>query len=237
MKRRSAPGKGWPASLGARLPEGLRAAAPLAPALALLALGTWGFGVLGEDVLRGDPIVGLDERFAAWLHQHQVATLTTLMEGVTMLGSGRVLDPLAVIAVAWLLLRRRWGEAGLVALAVLGAEVLTAGLKAGFERRRPFFGDPLATETSFSFPSGHATVSLACYGALAVVLVRAHPARRAAIGAGAVALIALIGFSRLYLGVHFLSDVLAGFSAGLVWLTLCVLAVLGPRPTGRRSAR
>ncbi len=227
--RQAARGPRWLESLGARVPEGLRSAAPLLPALAILALGLWGFGVLSEDLLTGDPIVAFDRQLADWLHAHQIGALTVVLRGVTTLGSALVLIPLAVAAVVWPLSRRRWGEAGLIVMAIVGAELLTVALKAGFGRERPFFADPLATETSFSYPSGHATVSLALYGALAVLLIRAYPTRRALITAGAAALIVLIGFSRLYLGVHFLSDVLAGFSAGLVWLTLCVVAIFGPR--------
>lgn len=233
--RRPAREPGWVESLGARVPEGLRSAAPLLPALAILALGLWGFGVLSEDLLTGDPIVAFDRQLADWLHAHQVGALTVVLRGVTALGSALVLIPLAVAVVAWLLIRRRWSEAGLIVMAIVGAELLTVGLKAGFGRERPFFPDPLATETSFSYPSGHATVSLALCGALAVLLVRVYPARRVPLVAGAGALIALIGFSRLYLGVHFLSDVLAGFSAGLVWLTLCVIAIFGPRLTRLRE--
>jgi membrane-associated phospholipid phosphatase len=229
--------RGWTRSLGARLPEGLRAATPLLPALAILALGLWGFGALSEDVLTGDPLVAFDARLADWLHEHRVGAVTVVMRAVTTLGSAPVLISFAAAVLVWLLSRRRWGEAGLVLLATVGAELLTTGLKVGFGRERPFFPDPLATETSFSYPSGHATVSLALYGALAVLLVRAHPTRRAPIMVGAGALVLLIGFSRLYLGVHFLSDVLAGFSAGMVWLTLCVIAVFGPRLTRRVVSR
>lgn len=232
MKRAARPG--WLESLSLRLPDGLRDAAPLLPALAILALGLWGFGALSEDVFTGDPIVAFDLRLTDWLHFHQVGALTVVMRGITALGSALVLVPIALAVIAWRLGRRRFGEAGLIVMAIVGAELLTTGLKAGFERQRPFFTDPLATETSFSYPSGHATVSLALYGALAVLLVRAHPARRLPIMAGASALVVLIGFSRLYLGVHFLSDVLAGFSAGLVWLVLCVVAIFGPRLSWQR---
>jgi membrane-associated phospholipid phosphatase len=210
-----------------RLPPGLRAAAPLAPALVLLALGLWGFGVLAEDVFTGDPIIRLDAQLANWLHERQTTVLTDVMRFVTRLGSATLLVPLAVVVVAGCLGRRRWADAGFVTLAIAGAQLLTTGLKLGFHRQRPFFADPLAIESSFSFPSGHATVSLAFYGAAAVLLARACPARRALVYTGAGALIGLIGFSRLYLGVHYLSDVLGGFSAGMAWLVLCVLAVFG----------
>lgn len=174
----------------------------------------------------------LDQQVADWLHSHRSDWLTPLMRAVTTLGSAWVLAPLALGTIAYLVARSSRRSAGLVALAIVGGEVLTPGLKAGLERRRPFFADPLASESSPSFPSGHATVSLAVYGVLAYLASRrlGNSAAGRVVLAGAVALVLTIGFSRLYLGVHFLSDVLAGLSAGLAWLVLCVLAVDVRRP-------
>jgi undecaprenyl-diphosphatase len=118
-------------------------------------------------------------------------------------------------------------DALFVALAFAGAEVITFGMKQGFRRERPFFEDPLATASSFSFPSGHSLVSLAVYGSIALVAARHAGSRRAAaaiLSAAAVWILA-IGFSRLYLGVHFLSDVVAGFAAGAAWLALLYAAI------------
>ena len=114
-----------------------------------------------------------------------------------------------------------------VIAAFVGSEVLTYALKQGFHRQRPFFPDPLATESTFSFPSGHSTVSIAVYGALAFITARQLTSWRASIAvlAGTATLVAAIGFSRLYLGVHFLSDALAGLTGGLAWLVLCILAI------------
>ena len=218
-----------------------RGVSPRALALALLLLfaSLWAVGVLTEDVVTGDPIVRLDRQVADWLHDHRSAELTSLLRAVTTLGSAWVLVPLALGTVAYLLAKGARRRAVLVALAIVGAEVLTLGLKTGFERRRPFFADPLASESSFSFPSGHATVSLAVYGALAYLACRrlGNAAAGRAVLIGAVLLVVLIGFSRLYLGVHFLSDVLAGLSAGLAWLVLCVLAVDLRRPPNEGITR
>jgi membrane-associated phospholipid phosphatase len=100
-------------------------------------------------------------------------------------------------------------------------------LKATFERPRPSFDDPVATAGWFSFPSGHALSSIALYGTLAYVLgsaLRSQRARAASL-AGVAVLVATIGFSRLYLGVHYLTDVLAGYSAGLAWLLFTIAVV------------
>lgn len=203
----------------------------LALALLLICASLWAFGVLAEDVVTGDPIVRLDQQLANWLHDHGSSDLTSLLRAVTTLGSAWVLVPLALGSVAYLLARGSRRSAGLVALAIVGAEILTLGLKAGFERQRPFLADPLVSESSFSFPSGHATVSLALYGALAYLTSRRMgTVAGLSVLLGAALLVLLIGFSRLYLGVHFLSDVLAGFSAGLAWLVLCVLALAPTSP-------
>jgi membrane-associated phospholipid phosphatase len=105
--------------------------------------------------------------------------------------------------------------------------VLANGMKLGFRRERPFSPDPLATESTFSFPSGHALVSLAVYGSIALLLARriSSPPWRVLVLGGAGLLVLAIGFSRLYLGVHFLSDVLAGFAAGTAWLALLYVAL------------
>ena len=192
--------------------------------LLVLAAGGWVFGMLAEEVAEDD--TGLDNRVANELHEHATRPLTEFFEAVTTLGNGIVLAGVAAIA-AYLLARRRYyAEAVLMVLAYVGAEVLSYSLKLAFRRDRPFFTDPLATVSTYSFPSGHATVSVAVYGALSLVLLRrlTGPARLVCLAA-AVLLVSLIGFSRLYLGVHFLSDVLAGFSVGLAWLALCVVVL------------
>jgi undecaprenyl-diphosphatase len=180
--------------------------------------------------------VQFDQELAADLHDQATPALTTAFKTVTVFGNAGVLVPATVLGVVLLAWRRRIYDATLLGLAVIGAELLTLALKLGFERERPFFPDPLATASGFSFPSGHATASLAFYGALAVLGVRRFGslAARATILGGAVLFVLAIGFSRMYLGVHFLSDVLAGFSVGLAWLTLCVLALHLQRV--RRSA-
>jgi membrane-associated phospholipid phosphatase len=192
--------------------------------LLVLAAGGWVFGALAEEVAEDD--TGLDNRIADELHEHATRPLTEFFEAVTTLGNGIVLAGVAAIA-AYLLARRRYyPEAVLMVLAYVGAEVLSYSLKLAFRRDRPFFTDPLATVSTYSFPSGHATVSVAVYGALCLVLLRllTGPARVVCLAA-TVLLVSLIGFSRLYLGVHFLSDVLAGFSVGLAWLALCVVVL------------
>jgi membrane-associated phospholipid phosphatase len=192
---------------------------PLLGALLALALSLWAFGaIVDEQILEGE--TRTDERLAVWLHGRATEPLTDVFRAVTRLGNFITLFAVTLVAVVIFWRRRERIDAAFVALAALGAQVLSTGMKLGFRRDRPFFPDPLATESTFSFPSGHALVSLAVYGSIALVLARrlsSHTQRALLLGATALLVIA-IGFSRLYLGVHFLSDVLAGYAAGAAWL-------------------
>jgi undecaprenyl-diphosphatase len=199
---------------------------PLGLALGVLTIGAWAFGAVAEEVAEGDTATN-DQRVADWLHGRATDPLTDVFRAVTWTGNGGFLAVVVLVAVALLWRRRLVTDALFVVLAFAGAEVITFGMKQGFRRERPFFQDPLATASSFSFPSGHSLVSLAVYGSIALVVARHARSRRVAataLGVAAVWILA-IGFSRLYLGVHFLSDVVAGFAAGAAWLALLYLAL------------
>jgi membrane-associated phospholipid phosphatase len=189
----------------------------------------------------GGTIVRVDGRFAVALHAQATPAATTGFEVVAQLGSTAVLLAVATVAAACLTRLGRRLDAAFLIVAFAGAETLTWTLKAVFQRERPSFDDPIATASSFSFPSGHALVSFAVYGALAYVLVESLRSRRAraACVAGAAVVVTAIGFSRLYLGVHYLSDVLAGYAVALAWL-LVIATVLERQPrlsiTWARSA-
>jgi membrane-associated phospholipid phosphatase len=191
--------------------------------LLVLTGGAWVFGVMAEELAEGDTEV--DMRFADWLHEHASTGWTEFFEFVTFLGNVPTLVAVTFVAAVVLWRKRQTAELQLLLLAVVGTQILTFGLKLGFERERPFFSDPLATENTYSFPSGHASVSLAVYGTLGYIAARHASTRRAQLGwlGAAALLVLLIGFSRLYLGVHFLSDVIAGFSLGLAWVAFCVV--------------
>jgi membrane-associated phospholipid phosphatase len=198
---------------------------PLVGALLILATSLWGFGLLADNVIEKE--TGNDQRLAEWLRGRATDPLTDVFRAITTLGNFVTLVVVTVIAVAVLWRRRERTDGVFVAFAFLGAQVLSSAMKLGFRRERPFFPDPLATESTFSFPSGHALVSLAVYGSIALVLARRLRRRRDRIVLfGATGLLVLaIGFSRLYLGVHFLSDVLAGFAAGAAWVALLYVAL------------
>ena len=221
LLRRLTPGQ----YLGLHLTLGLAAAAGC----------IWLFGGLAEDVTTGDPLVRFDRSAAAYLHSLATPSLTTFFLVVTALGSIETIALLGMIVAAILAKRRRWAYLGTWIAAVGGSVVLDRLLKELFARPRPFFEHPLLLETSYSFPSGHAMESLVVYGMLAYFAVLALESWRARTAAvfGAVLLVLLIGFSRMYLGVHYFSDVVAGYAAGGVWLS----ALITGAETIRRSKK
>jgi undecaprenyl-diphosphatase len=199
----------------------------VAGALGLIAACLYVFADLAEDTSTNDAIVGWDTRFNHWLNHESTDRLNSIFRFVTFFGGTICLSVLAVAACALLVRRGRRADALLVALAYAGSEILTAVFKNAFERERPPFHDPALSFSTFSFPSGHSSVSAAVYGALAIVVVRSLRDRRAQVltVVATAALVLAIGFSRVYLGAHYLSDVLAGLSLGLAWLTICVVAL------------
>lgn len=187
----------------------------------------WLFGRLAEDVVSNDSPVIFDQTAAAAVHELITPGLTTFFLGITTLGSkeaialGSLIG--AVVFSAW---RRRLLFATWL-IAAGGSVVLVLLLKAHFARPRPYLEQPLLLETYYSFPSGHALEAVVLYGMLAYFAVLALRTgwACAAVVFGTSLLVLLIGFSRMYLGVHYLSDVTAGFAAGGAWLSLCITAM------------
>jgi undecaprenyl-diphosphatase len=185
------------------------------------------FIAIAEDVATGDPIVRMDQGIADWLHAHGNPALTAFLLGVTHLHSTAGIAALTVVFSAYLAWRRAWYWLLTVGLTMAGGMVLNTVYKQAFQRARPVWDHPLLTLTSYSFPSGHTAGATLFYGLLAAYLLPRFRslAARAACVAGAVAMVALVGFSRMYLGVHYLTDVLAAACASAAWLALCLLIV------------
>lgn len=171
------------------------------------------FAWLAREVLAG-AAQPLDLAIRGAVHRHAFPALTFAMRVLTWAGSPAVLFPLgALLIVRWVRQGRRRSALSF-AITVLGAVLLEQALKLAFARPRPapFFN--LAAPLSYSFPSGHALASCCFYGFLAAVA----RGRQALAWVAAALLVALIGFSRVYLGVHYPSDVIAGYAAAVVWL-------------------
>ncbi len=188
----------------------------------------WLFGGITEDVIHHDPLTLLDFRLADWLRAHETPLGVRIAVAASLVGSPVAMAALA-IAVALLLVRRRWWiTLGGWLAAFAGGAVLDWLLKTIIQRPRPTGAAAFLHGVSFSFPSGHAMGSLIGFGMLAYIVLAYWPAtrRHVALVIGlAVVLIVAIGFSRLYLGVHYFSDVVGGYAAGLVWLATCVSGV------------
>jgi membrane-associated phospholipid phosphatase len=197
---------------------------------ALLVVSLALFADVAEDYLTGDPIVRWDVHLARWLHIHSSPTLVSVFQVATYAGSAVVLGAITAVACGVLLRRRRLNEALFLAFVAIGIELANGGVKLLFHRPRPELA--FVHLDTYSFPSGHAASSTAVYGALAFVLARhAGVLARVAWGCAAVVVVTVVGFSRLYLGAHYLSDVLGGFSFGAAFLfaSLLLLELYGDR--------
>lgn len=142
---------------------------------------------------------------------------------ITALGGFGVLALVTLLAVGYLLMLRKWLGAAMLLLATLGGTAVSEGLKVGFARPRPDLVAHAVEVTSMSFPSGHAMLSAVTYLTIGALLAHAQERAllRGYILAAAVLLTLLIGMSRVYLGVHWPTDVLAGWCLGAAWALLC----------------
>ncbi|HEX7284802.1 MAG TPA: phosphatase PAP2 family protein [Candidatus Angelobacter sp.] len=182
----------------------------------------WLFGWIAGEMLEGDTRA-FDFAIRNWVHGFASPGLTRAMTAISLLGYDVLIVELVVAVVIFLRLRWRRAAAWL-AVSMAGALALDLALKFAFRRQRPqpFFGD---APHSFSFPSGHALSSFVFYAVLAgLIAQRIRPqALRVAVGAAAGAVIAAIGLSRIYLGVHYPSDVIAGYLAAAIWVSALLL--------------
>jgi len=204
----------------------------------VLLAAAWLFGAIAEDVVNQDaPLGTLDLSVASWLHAHATPLLTTLMLGASHLGAPLTVIVVTAIASTLLVFRGDRYRALMLVAAVTGGGLMNVLIKLAVHRHRPVFTDPIQTLTSFSFPSGHAVGATVLYGALALVMTSlASELRvRTAVIALALLLIIAVCFSRIYLGVHYLSDVVAGFLEGIVWLGTCLFAMNALRKRNLRA--
>jgi membrane-associated phospholipid phosphatase len=201
--------------------------------VAILVLTAWLFGVIAGEVIEGGPIIAVDLQVANWLHAHAHAApgLTRAMLFLTHWNS--VAGVLAMSALLGCILFRRRLDYWLLALAVIvpGGMAVNILMKFAFARARPMFDEPLVVLHTYSFPSGHASGATLFYGFLACLLVRhiASNGKRAAIIFAAALMVAAVCFSRVYLGAHYMTDVIAGVAEGLAWLAICIPAMTSLR--------
>lgn len=195
--------------------------------VALILLAALAFGEIAEDVVEGDKITLIDVQLAHWFRERATAGFTELMLFITHWNGIVGSSIMGVLLAAWFWYRKAHYWLVVVLVAVPGGMLLNVALKHIFQRARPSLEDPLLTLSTYSFPSGHTAAATVFYGLLACYLVRrvrTWPAR-AAILAACVAMVMLVALSRMYLGVHYLSDVLAASAEGAAWLAVCITAV------------
>jgi undecaprenyl-diphosphatase len=194
-------------------------ATPLLVSLACAVVSLLLFAGLAEEMLEGDTL-HFDTAVRQFVHSRSSARLTAAMQFFTLLGSSLFVSIAATSGCVALWVTRRRRKALFLAITILGGSLLMWVLKMSFHRQRPqpFFDTHLPA--SYSFPSGHALLSFCLCGAAAALFSgdQKKPWIRIAIWSIAVVLAVAIGYSRIYLGVHYPSDVLAGYLGALVWV-------------------
>lgn len=208
-----------------RLTRGQYFGLELTVGAALFIVAAWMFGGIAEGVVTHESITSVDEQIARWFHAHELPSVTAVMRAVSALHTW----PIGMLAGGFLLyvwIRREQLWAIFALCAVVGGIGLNTVLKLAFHRQRPTLSGLSSAMHTYSFPSGHTLAATLIYGVVVAYAVRkanSHAAR-IAIVAAAIAIVTLVALSRIYLGVHYLSDVLAAVTEGVGWLALCYTA-------------
>jgi undecaprenyl-diphosphatase len=206
-----------------------RAALGLSVTIGLVVIGLtgWAFGAITQDVVARESST-IDDPVNRLFISHRDPTLTSASKAITFLGSAPVLIFLVLlVGLVWFLRRRTWRPLLLGIGAYGGATILSNSIKALIDRPRPPASEWLVHVSGSAFPSGHATESVAVYGIIAALAAAATPywGRRVGVWVGALIIWTMVGTTRLYLGVHWLTDVLGGTALGGVWLFSFLTAV------------
>jgi membrane-associated phospholipid phosphatase len=185
------------------------------------------FATVAAQVAAGQALTRLDVELAHWLRANATPELTAWMLAVTHLHSTFAVSCYATLAGVVFALRRAWLPLATVFFGIAGGLMLNLAMKLAFQRARPVVDDPLLTLATYSFPSGHVVGTTLMYGLLVLwAFARTrHPLARVVAVLGAAAMIGLVAFTRMYLGVHYLSDVVAGAAEGVAWLAICLTAL------------
>ncbi len=212
---------------------GIHAIASFAVALA----ATIGFVELADEIGVNEELAVFDERLRGALSKHVEAPTLEVFATITHLGDRNLLLILGVGIGTYFLFKRWWLHLVTWGLATGVGGILVRLLKAQFERTRPIHEHALTDSSGWSFPSGHASGAVFVYGMLGYFIVRHTPAVwHIPIALASILLVVFVGFSRVILQVHYLSDVLAGFTVAAAWLALCVAGFEIVKRQGRRRA-
>ena len=195
-----------------------------AAGLLLAALALWLFSTIAEEILERESFT-FDKEILLTLRKLQSPLLDQVMLGLTFLGDSFVLLMICLGLGIWLLYRGERSRATVLVIAAIGVVILNNLLKIFFGRARPILWERVVDVGQYSFPSGHAMISLVIFGMIGYLLTSKFPQWRGWIISLTIILVIGIGLSRLYLGVHWPTDILAGYAAGLVWLVACIFSL------------
>ena len=193
----------------------------------LMVVAGWVFGGIADAVAGADTITLIDVDIAHWLHAHANPSLTKFMLVITYMHGVVGIIVLSLLVGIVFIWKKEWYWLLALAVSVGGGMLINVLVKHAFHRTRPSFDDPLLLLTTYSFPSGHTAGATLFYGALTTYLFyHIHSWHwRAAIVASAVLMVFAVGVSRMYLGVHYLSDVLGAIAESIAWLALSLTTV------------
>lgn len=184
----------------------------------LPAAGLFAIGIVLTVLVESGRTQGIDEAVFAWVGSVHTNWLNLFFSGITYLGDGFVLAPLALLAALFFWIRGDRLEAAFLIVGVLGAEIVNEGMKVIFDRSRPPGFGLIELPESASFPSGHAMVGTCFYLLLVMLISRVTALHALAAGVVACVVTTFVSASRIYLGVHYASDVLTGAVLGVSWL-------------------
>ncbi|WP_026102614.1 phosphatase PAP2 family protein [Pleurocapsa sp. PCC 7319] len=176
---------------------------------------------ISDEVLDQEAFA-FDKTILLWIHSFANPTLDGIMHFITRLNDPSTVTVIAFVTLGILLWRRYYSEAQIFIIDCLGGVVLSYGLKSVFGKVRPDLWQSAIEDLSYSYPSGHALGSTVLYGFIAYLIATRYPQFSLLIYAVVVCLIGAIGLSRLYLGVHWPTDIIGGYGIGFLWLTFCI---------------
>ena len=173
-----------------------------------------------------NPLSGPDHEVAGWFHAHLTRTFVSVLRAFTEFGSGEWIGLILFAVVLFFVWKRWWPSLVTLIVAVPGGMLLNEWVKILVHRNRPFVDGPFVDWSGYSFASGHTIGATLLYGQLALFILPMIKGRRwrTLTVLSAALLIALVGFSRIALGAHFLTDVLAAILFGIIWLAFCLIA-------------
>ncbi len=183
-----------------------------------------------------NPLSGPDHEVAGWFHAHLTRTIVSVLRAFTEFGSGEWIGAVLFFVMLYFVWKKWWPSLVTLIIAVPGGMLLNEWLKILVHRHRPFVDGPFVDWSGYSFASGHTIAATLLYGQLLLFVLPALKARhwRLLCIISAMSLVLLVGFSRIALGAHFLTDVLAAMIFGVTWLMVCMIA---GKPMRRRTAQ